>query len=392
MRGQVILLSALFVATAVVAVLLLQAAAVSSPGYGGVKAAYGVFSRDISRAVEALAAYVGYMGVFSLINFTENFADYALVAYAHGDLYLRWLHVNRTNSSVYAAVAFFEINRGVLGLDVEGPGRLVYSPGSCERAGELKYADRRFNFLLFVSPEPCGVRLERVAHMVRRAEFYDSEGRRIELDYEDVDVFYMYLHRHANATYRLSLVLNVSMLAISKLNLTSRFSVSVRRLNDPSGGEIYFNVSTSKPYAWISRIEVYNRTLKRGEPPRYEKIGGDQDLVNYTEKSAVYSVVIMGRLYDGFARISVGNIPLYVALGQGSRSESGVTNVRIRNVGSFPVVCYNTTRINIASPPGGNLTRIDFEFRGFRSTYWIIHSGGYLEVSSAHRSLVVCIP
>ena len=43
MRGQVILVTALIIAVAVSAVLILQTVATSAPGFGGVRAAYGVF-------------------------------------------------------------------------------------------------------------------------------------------------------------------------------------------------------------------------------------------------------------------------------------------------------------------------------------------------------------
>jgi len=93
MRGQVILLTALMIAVAVSVVLILQSAAASAPGFGGVRAAYGVFSRDVSKAVEAVTSYLDYVGAVLLINFTENTASYALPAsvyglmYGYGDVY-----------------------------------------------------------------------------------------------------------------------------------------------------------------------------------------------------------------------------------------------------------------------------------------------------------------
>ncbi|MGB9705870.1 MAG: hypothetical protein ACPL3C_10505, partial [Pyrobaculum sp.] len=176
MRGQVILLTAVLVAVAVVAVLVLQSIASSSPGYGGVRAAYGVFSRDVSRAVGVLSSYVDYMGLASLVNFSASSARYAFLASAlpyigGADAYLYWLHMNRTLAMMNSTVVFFELNRGVLGLSVKQP-TMVYRGG---RSIKL-YTPGYFNLTVRLQPVPNGTRLKQPIPSWVSLSFYDSGG------------------------------------------------------------------------------------------------------------------------------------------------------------------------------------------------------------------------
>ncbi len=215
-------LTALIIAVAVSAVLILQSVATSAPGFGGVRAAYGVFSRDVSKAVEAITSYLDYVGAVSLINFTENTALYALPAvglYVRGEPveYCKWLHVNKTADMVNASMMFFVVNRAPLGLSVELPQRPP--PASSCKTLEFRGGDRTV-VGLNVTGLPNGTLL-----VTPQAENYDNGlGRRVG------QVSLVLPSRFVNMSYRASMVMDVSLLALAGLNVTREFNVSARVL------------------------------------------------------------------------------------------------------------------------------------------------------------------
>jgi hypothetical protein len=255
------LLTALIIAVAVSAVLILQSVATSAPGFGGVRAAYGVFSRDVSNAVEAVTSYLDYVGAVSLINFTENTALYALPAvgfYVRGEpvKYCKWLHVNKTADMVNASMMFFVVNRAPLGLSVELPQRPP--PASSCKTLEFRGGDRTV-VGLNVTGLPNGTLL-----VTPQAENYDNGlGRRVG------QVSLVLPSRFVNMSYRASMVMDVSLLALAGLNVTREFNVSARVLgvdvNCPAD-VVCENITVSRPYMWTARFEVFIielYTLKR---------------------------------------------------------------------------------------------------------------------------------
>jgi hypothetical protein len=379
MRGQVMLLAALIIAMAIAAVVMLQSVAASAPGYGGVRAAYGVFSRDMSRAVEAIASYLDYVGAVSLINYTESSARYAMLAMACGDAYGRWFHVNATAAMVNASMLFFVLNRAALGLSAELPGPPRYSGGALAfRSGGGLTAVR-----LVLSRPPNGTLLDERSPLweyVVEAVHYDRDGapRRVSL-------FRVVLpNRTYTALYRISAVLNVSMLAIEGLNATRLFGVTVRVLNGTDSncpeGAVCVNVTASRPYAWAARFEALNRTVEYDgesgaariyytplsvEPPYVT-------LVNYTERSAVYRLNVSAlNLVEYAIKVYVSNVPLYLPP---------------RLARDVPLLYYNVTECELQSAPQ-NATKITVRACGRAVTYWVVHRGGTLPPGDCIRGL-----
>jgi hypothetical protein len=388
MRGQVILLTALIIAMAVSAVLILQSVATSAPGFGGVRAAYGVFSRDVSKAVEAITSYLDYVGAVSLINFTENTALYALPAVGFdvkGEPveYCKWLHVNKTADMVNASMMFFVANRASLGLSVELPQR-PQPAGSCKTL-EFKGVDRTI-VRLNVTGLPNGTLL-----VTPQAENYDNGLKR------QVGQFSLVLPNSSVAlSYRASMVMDVSLLALAGLNVTREFNVSARVLgvdvNCPAGG-VCVNITVSRPYMWTARFEVLNRTIYIEEGRlyiNYTLAGIDVDLVNYTEYSAVYSIkppedLPEGRLVEYVIKAYVANIPIYLAPAAAVNPQAACQGSELRNNGwDVPIVLANFTKVNIldSSTSYRNVTKINYNIYNQEVTYWVIHRNGKIVFNS----------
>ncbi len=392
MRGQVILLTAVLVAVAVVAVLVLQSIASSSPGYGGVRAAYGVFSRDVSKAVGVLSSYVDYMGLASLVNFSASSARYAFLAsalpYTGGaDAYLYWLHVNRSLAMMNSTVVFFELNRGVLGLSVKQP-TMVYRGG---RSIKL-YTPGYFNLTVMLQPVPNGTHLTQpLPSWVSRLSFYDSDGNE-----HNVHSFAIVLSSNlTSALYRSSVVMNVSLLALAGLNVTAQYGVSVRLLpresssDDVCGYRTCINITTTAPYGWTAYISIMNRTFIKTDDGAYiigysevrdSKLYG---LYNYTMYSAVYWIDLSANYVEPLVKIVVGNIPLYL-VPNNTLCPPPPQNQKLENKYMYPLVYFNTTAAPVAPDVGKNVTRIDFSFRDYRVTYWVVHRGGVLSIGSGN--------
>lgn len=377
MRGQVILVTALIIAVAVSAVLILQTVATSAPGFGGVRAAYGVFSRDVSRAVEAIASYLDYVGAISLINFTENAASYALPAlwfdaYGEPARYCKWLHVNKTLDMVNASMLFFVANRAPLGLSVELPQR----PPPAESCKTLELRGGDFTVVkVAVVGLPNGT-LGAVAESVKN---YDGVERVVE------KFFAVLPGSSVVASYRASMVMNVSLLALVNLNVTREFAISARVLvgvdaNCPAD-VVCVNITVSRPYMWTARFEVLNRTVYvvNGRLHiNYTQAAADVDLVNYTEHSAVYSIKPEGRLVEYVIKAYVANVPIYLARVTGTALSCQEAELRkLKNEWDVPIVLANVTDVSILDNPTSyrNVTRVDYRLNG-GVTYWVIHRNG----------------
>jgi hypothetical protein len=391
MRGQVILLTALIIAMAVSAVLILQSVATSAPGFGGVRAAYGVFSRDVSKAVEAITSYLDYVGAVSLINFTENTALYALPAVGFdvkGEPveYCKWLHVNKTADMVNASMMFFVVNRAPLGLSVELPQRP--QPADSCKTLEFRGGDRTI-VRLNVTGLPNGTLL-----VTPQAENYDNGLKR------QVEQFSLVLPKSSVAlSYRASMVMDVSLLALAGLNVTREFNVSARVLgvdvNCPAGG-VCVNITVSRPYMWTAKFEVLNRTIYDEEGKLYinysllsNNAGIDVDLVNYTEYSAVYLIkpegLPEGRLVEYVIKAYVANIPIYLAPAAAVNPQAACQGSELRNNGwDVPIVLANFTKVNIldSSTSYRNVTKINYNIYNQEVTYWVIHRNGKIVFNS----------
>ncbi len=373
MRGQVILITALIIAVAVSAVLILQTVATSAPGFGGVRAAYGVFSRDVSRAVEAITSYLDYVGVVSLINFTENAASYALPAVvfnAYGEplRYCKWIHVNKTVDMLNASMLFFVANRAPLGLSVELPQRPPPAEG-------CKVLELRGGDLTVVKLAVVGLPNGTLGVFPQSVRNYD-EGRE-----RAVERFFVVLPGGSvEASYRASMVMNVSLLALAHLNITREFTVSARVLagvdaNCPAG-VICVNITVSRPYMWTARFEVFNRTVYVIDGKlhiNYTQAAVDVDLVNYTERSAVYSITPQGRVVEYVIKAYVANVPIYL-----TRVVGGAPlcqGAELTNVWDVPIVLANVTDVSILGDPTSyrNVTRVDYNGG---VTYWVVHRNG----------------
>jgi len=373
-RGQAILLTALIIAVAVMAVLLLQSATSASPGYGGVRAAYGVFSRDVSKAVEALSSYVDYMGIVALLNYSRSSALYALPAAANAELYTRWLHVNKTAQAANASAAFFILNRGALGLSVVLPSGFSYDDGWV-----LLSAPRYFYAAAYLRPVPNGT-------SGLPARLYVN-GFLIPLNnFQLITAF-----RNATAAYRVSVVMNVSLLALAGLNITSETWVQARFL--PPGGDCDYciNITTSKPYGWTAYFKVLNETFM-GTSLVYVEVPVRAKIVNYTQYSAVYQLE-----WNNFAEpvvvAYVGNIPLYLWQAE-PHLECNSTSPRVVNLGKMPAVLYNTTTARVAPFVGNSVVRLDLSWGNLRVTYWVVRANGYLNLNlpvAQATSLDVCL-
>jgi len=362
-RGQAILLTALIIAVAVMAVLLLQSATLASPGYGGVRAAYGVFSRDVSKAVEALSSYVDYMGIVALLNYSGSATLYALPAAANAELYSRWLHVNKTAQAANASAAFFILNRGALGLSVVLPSGFSYDNGWV-----LLSAPGYFYAAVYLKPVPNGTSSS--LQGLTATLYVDGSPKSLK------DLQLITACRNINATYRVSVVMNVSLLALAGLNITSEAWVQAKILGIYNQ-RLYINITTSKPYGWIAHFTVLNRTTIEGQNHinyTYQKIPINPKIFNYTESSAVYELDWSNNYIEPIVVVHVGNIPLYLTPHE---LHCDVESKFVKNFGR-PIVLYNITNADIDTNVGNYVTRLDFSFRDWKVTYWIIHSGGYL--------------
>jgi hypothetical protein len=381
MRGQVILLTALIIAMAVSAVLILQSVATSAPGFGGVRAAYGVFSRDVSKAVEAITSYLDYVGAVSLINFTENAASCALPAsvyglmYGYGDVYCRWRHVNGTVSMFNASMFFFVANRAPLGLSVELPQR---NPTAQCNMLQFASAGRLSRVAFVLSPAPNGTLR---ARPVSATNFNAGRANPVaELD--------LVLPRaSAYVRYRISMVMDVSLLALMGLNITKEFWISARVLQAVDGncpaGTICVNITVSRPYIWTAEVFVLNRTVS-GYPlnvtyalARLREVS----LVNYTAYSAVYRITPDGRLVEPVMKLYVANVPIYLSGGpERPECQPSVGRSAVVNRGNTPIVLANTTAVNILRPPSEyrNVTKVTYQVGNRLATYYVVHRNGYL--------------
>jgi len=367
-RGQAILLTALIIAVAVMAVLLLQSATLASPGYGGVRAAYGVFSRDVSKAVEALSSYVDYMGVVALLNYSKSATLYALPAAANAELYSHWLHVNKTAQAANASAAFFALNRGALGLSVLLPSGFSYNNGWV-----LLDAPGYFYAAAYLKPVPNGTSTS--LQGLPATLYVDGSPKSLK-EFQLITAC-----RNATAKYRVSVVMNVSLLALAGLNITSETWVRARFLPLGGGCGYCINITTSKPYGWIAHFTVLNRTIIEGQDHinfTYQEMPINSKIFNYTEKSAVYELDWNNNYVEPIVAIYVGNVPLHLSPHE---LRCVVESKSIKNLGR-PIVLYNITNAKIdTTNVGHNVTRLDFSFRDWKVTYWIIHSGGYLNLN-----------
>jgi len=372
-------LTALIIAVAVSAVLILQSVAMSAPGFGGVRAAHGVFSRDVSRAVEAITSYLDYVGAVSLINFTENTASYALPAsvygfmYGYGDVYCRWRHINNTISMFNVSMFFFVANRAPLGLSVELPQR---NPAA--QCNTLQFASGLSRATFVLSPAPNGTLR---ARPVSATNFNAGLANPVaELD----------LVLPWNSTYvryRISMVMDVSLLALMGLNVTREFWISARTLRGVDGNcpadSICVNITTSRPYAWAAEVFVLNRTVS-GNPLNvtYALLRPKNvTLVNYTAYSAVYRITPDGRLIEPVVKLYVANVPIYLSGGRADPDcQRSGTRSAVVNRGNTPIVLVNTTAVNILYTPFAyrNVTKVVYQVGNRLATYYVIHRNGYL--------------
>jgi len=357
--------------------LILQSVATSAPGFGGVRAAYGVFSRDVSKAVEAITSYLDYVGAVSLINFTENTASYALPAVGFdvkGEpvRYCKWLHINKTADMVNASMMFFVVNRAPLGLSVELPQR-PQPAGSCktlEFRGDVRTVAR-----LNVTGLPNGT-----LRVTPQAVNYDNG-----LERRVGQVSLVLPSRFVNMSYRASMVMDVSLLALAGLNVIREFNVSARVLgvdvNCPAG-VVCVNITVSRPYMWTAKFEVLNRTVYIEEGRlyiNYSLAGIDVDLVNYTEYSAVYSIKPAGRLVEYVIKAYVANIPIYLAPAVAVNPQAACQGSELRNNGwDVSIVLANFTKVNILDSPTlyRNVTKINYNIYNQEVTYWVVHRNG----------------
>jgi hypothetical protein len=191
----------------------------------------------------------------------------------------------------------------------------------------------------------------------------------------------------AYVRYRISMVMNVSFLALMGLNVTKEFWISARVLQPVDGNSpaetIYVNITVSKPYAWAAKVFVLNRTVS-GYPlnvtyalARLREVS----LVNYTAYSAVYRITPDGRLVEPVVKLYVANVPIYLS---GGREEwtcqrSG-TRSAVVNRGNTPIVLANTTAVNILYTPFAyrNVTKVTYQVGNRLATYYVIHRNGYL--------------
>ena len=379
MRGQVILLTALMIAVAVSAVLILQSVATSAPGFGGVRAAYGVFSRDVSKAVEAITSYLDYVGAVSLINFTENTASYALPAsvyglmYGYGDVYCRWRHINNTISMFNVSMFFFVANRAPLGLSVDLPQRSP--PAQCNT---LQFASGLSRVTFVLSPAPNGTLRERPIGITNFNAGLANPVTELDLVLSRASAF---------VRYRVSMVVDVLLLALMGLNVTKEFWISARALQGVDGncpaGSICVNITTSRPYIWTAEALVLNRTVS-GYPlnvtyalARLKEVS----LVNYTAYSAVYRITPDGRLVEPVVKLYVANVPIYLRGGpEGWDCQQSGDYSAVVNIGNTPIVLANTTAVNILYAPSAyrNVTMVVYQVGNRLATYYVVHKNGYL--------------
>ncbi|MFZ8842035.1 MAG: hypothetical protein ACO2PM_24535 [Pyrobaculum sp.] len=382
MRGQVILLTALMIAVAVSAVLILQSAAASAPGFGGVRAAYGVFSRDVSKAVEAVTSYLDYVGAVLLINFTENTASYALPAsvyglmYGYGDVYCSWRHMNNTISMFNVSMLFFFVaNRAPLGLSVELP---RHNPTAQCNTLQFTSAGGLSRVAFVLSPAPNGTLKARPVSATNFDAGLTNPVAELDL---------VLPRASAYVCYRLSMVMNVSLLALMGLNVTKEFWISAWALHAVDGncpaGSICVNITTRRPYIWTAEVFVLNRTVS-GYPlnvtyalARLREVS----LVNYTAYSAVYRITPDGRLVEPVVKLYVANVPMYLSGGRAEWAcqQSGGYSAVV-NVGNTPIVLANTTAVSILYAPSAyrNVTKATYQVGNMLATYYVIHRNGYL--------------
>lgn len=383
MRGQVILVTALVIALAISAVLILQSAAVSAPGFGGVRAAYGVFSRDVAKAVDAVASYVDYVGTISLLNFTENAAAYGLPA-AGLDTYCSWLHINKTADMVNASMKFFVANRAALGLSAEMP-TWLRRPNCRSILFKSTNGLTVVNITLPKLPNGTVFRTPLPPYVV--AAWHIDRGI-----LRPISSFAIILpNRTYMASYSLSMVMNISLLALVNLNITRSLSVGVKVLGVDSQctpDVVCVNITVSRPYTWAAKFIALNRTmyLQDGWTINYTVAYPRVDVVNYTERSAVYSINTQG-LNEYVLKAYVGGIPLYVPPRDFTYvCKSGVLSngkpwSSLNNPSHIPIVLYNFTNSAVVSKFNtiyANVTIVDVKIRDASITYWVIHRNGYL--------------
>jgi hypothetical protein len=359
--------------------LILQSVATSAPGFGGVRAAYGVFSRDVSKAVEAITSYLDYVGVVSLINFTENTASYALPAsvyglmYGYGDVYCRWRHINNTISMFNASMFFFVANRAPLGLSVELPQR-----NPTAQCNALQFASGLSRATFVLSPAPNGTLRARPVGITNFNAGLANPVAELDL---------VLSRASAYVRYRISMVMDVSLLALIGLNVTKEFWISAQMLQAVDGncpaGSICVNITTSRPYIWTAEVFVLNRTVS-GNPlnvtyalARLREVS----LVNYTAYSAVYRLTPDGRLVEPVVKLYVANMPIYLRGGpEGWACRQSGTRSAVVNTGNTPIVLANTTAVNILYAPSAyrNVTRVVYQVGNRLATYYVVHRNGYL--------------
>jgi hypothetical protein len=381
MRGQVILLTALMIAVAVSAVLILQSVATSAPGFGGVRAAYGVFSRDVSKAVEAITSYLDYVGAVSLINFTEGSASYALPAsvyglmYGYGDIYCRWRHINSTVSMFNVSMFFFVANRAPLGLSVEFP---QLNPTAQCNMLQFASAGRLSLAAFMLGPVPNGTLR---AQPVFATNFNAGRANPV------AELTLLHPGASAYARYRISMVMDVSLLALMGLNVTKELWISARVLQAVDGncpaGSICVNITVSRPYAWAAEVFVLNRTAS-GYPLNvtYALVRPKNvTLVNYTAYSAVYRITPDSRLIEPVVKLYVANVPMYLSGGRADwECQPSGTRSAVVNRGNTPIVLANTTAVNVLSAPSAyrNVTKVVYQVGNRLATYYVVHRNGYL--------------
>jgi hypothetical protein len=353
--------------------------ATSAPGFGGVRAAYGVFSRDVSKAVEAITSYLDYVGAVSLINFTENTASYALPAsvygfmYGYGDVYCRWRHINNTISMFNASMFFFVANRAPLGLSVELP-----QSNPTAQCNTLQFASGLSRATFVLSPAPNGTLRARPVGITNFNAGLANPVAELDL---------VLSRASAYVRYRISVVMDVSLLALMGLNVTKEFWISARALQEVDGncpaGTICVNITTSRPYIWTAEALVLNRTAS-GYPLNVTYALArpkNVTLVNYTAYSAVYRITPDGRLVEPVVKLYVANVPMYLSGGRAEwicqRSD---TRSAVVNRGNTPIVLANTTAVNILDAPSGyrNVTKVTYQVGSRLVTHYVVHRNGYL--------------
>lgn len=387
MRGQVILLTAVLIAVAITAVLVLQMVSTSSPGFAGVRAAYGVFSRDVSKAVDAIASYMDYVGLVTLLNFTENMARYGLLGSAYLD-YSNWLSIRKTAQMACASMEFFILNRAPLGLAADLPAYcLQYSvPISPDGKKVILSGLKGYTTLnVTLSKPPNGAYIQMPQPYIK-VLYKNTAGSSLE----PVSLFEVVLpNKTYTSSYRISMLLNVSLLALARLNITKSFSISVRVLDVDAvctTDMICVNITVSKPYSWTTFFEVLNRSIiKDGGAWKinYTQQLAQFDLVNYTEYSAVYKISVSG-LKEYLVKAYVGNIPLYIPPRDiGVNCRCGSSWCSVINSGNTPIVLYSNTQPTVVNlGPSANITLIQLS----SATYWIIHRNGWLNFTNINPS------